>query len=499
MKKKLIIFKTHNFLTLLFCLIACYTSTMAIKPEVNYAIFSTADKGSYVESYILVPGSSAVFGPNRAGRYQAQIEIISVFSKGDTVVKADKYILQSQEILDTLGLGINMLDQKRILLPDGSYEWEIKFTDLNAPLQKATFRQVIDIKTPTNLTISDITLIERYEKTTIENEYSKNGYNLIPNAINYYPAEFDKLIFYAELYHADKFFGNKTGYLASFYLTLHNKKEVLNNARQFKRLIASPLEVLFAEFDISRLYSGNYDLVIELRNNKNEFVQEKRIFFQRNKTNPEADNTSSPDLSSISVANTFAGKLTDEEVVFYLKSNLPRLDDSQQRYVRNMIAGKDLDIMRRYTYYYWSKQNPIDAASEFNAFKLVADAVENSYKTSQKHGFETERGRVFLQYGKPSDMVVSMNEPGALPYEVWQYYKVNNGQTNVRFIFYQPNLGDMEYILIHSDVFGEVNDPRWQMRVFKNFQSLDLDKEQIRDHQGSRIREADDYFKRVND
>lgn len=475
------------------------TSLLAVKPEVNYSIFSIPAKGSYVESYILIPGSSVVFGPNAVGKYQARIEITSIFSKGDTIVKADKYVLQSEEISDTLGLGINMIDQKRTLLPDANYQWEIKFIDLNAPNQKATFRQVLNVTTPADLAVSDITLIERYEKAIHENEYSKNGYTIIPNAINYYPAEFDRLAFYAEIYNANKVLGENIPYLALFYIAPRGKNDVVKNNRQFKRFTAEPVNVLFAELDISQVFSGNYDLVIEIRNNKNELLKEQRMFFQRNKTNPQAQDAAAPDLSTVSVSNTFAGNLNDTEVIFYLQSNLPRLDDSGKRYARNLLNSKDIDLMRRYTYYYWTQQNPTDPAGEFNTFKAIADAVEYSYKTTHRHGFETDRGRVFLQYGKPSDMVVSMNEPGALPYEVWQYYKVDNGQTNVRFVFYQPNLGDTEYILVHSDVFGEINDPRWQMRVFKTFQSLDLDKEQMRDHHGSRIRESDDYFRQIKD
>jgi hypothetical protein len=71
-----------------------------------------------------------------------------------------------------------------------------------------------------------------------------------------------------------------------------------------------------------------------------------------------------------------------------------------------------------------------------------------------------------LQYGEPNDVVTRVNEPGAFPYEIWQYYTLPDGQSNVRFIFYEPTLVTNNYRLLHSNAIGELQEPRWKMLVY---------------------------------
>ena len=59
----------------------------------------------------------------------------------------------------------------------------------------------------------------------------------------------------------------------------------------------------------------------------------------------------------------------------------------------------------------------------------------------------------------------SPNEPGAYPYEIWHYYEVAN-QHNKRFVFMSKDSAANDYQLIHSDVVGEINNPRWQLEIY---------------------------------
>jgi hypothetical protein len=65
---------------------------------------------------------------------------------------------------------------------------------------------------------------------------------------------------------------------------------------------------------------------------------------------------------------------------------------------------------------------------------------------------------------------VQQNEENTFPYEVWLYYRAtdqSNGQyfSNRRFVFVNKMLGDDCFQLIHSDMRGEINNPRWQFEV----------------------------------
>ena len=74
------------------------------------------------------------------------------------------------------------------------------------------------------------------------------------------------------------------------------------------------------------------------------------------------------------------------------------------------------------------------------------------------------------------------NEPGAFPYEIWQYYQLEDGQSNVLFVFYNSDRVSDNFTLIHSTERTEVNDPRWELKVYghnPNSGVLDFDQETI--------------------
>ena len=55
-------------------------------------------------------------------------------------------------------------------------------------------------------------------------------------------------------------------------------------------------------------------------------------------------------------------------------------------------------------------------------------------------------------------------DPASYPYEIWQYYKLNE-MTNARFIFYDPEMSDQNFDLLHSNVPGELYDPAWHYKL----------------------------------
>ena len=96
----------------------------------------------------------------------------------------------------------------------------------------------------------------------------------------------------------------------------------------------------------------------------------------------------------------------------------------------------------------------------------VAKAVDKLYADGFGYGFESDRGRIFIKYGRPNDVIKVDNEPSAPPYEIWFYNDFpQTNQADVKFLFYAPELG-INYRLLHSTVRGEINNPRWQLELY---------------------------------
>jgi hypothetical protein len=61
---------------------------------------------------------------------------------------------------------------------------------------------------------------------------------------------------------------------------------------------------------------------------------------------------------------------------------------------------------------------------------------------------------------------VKENSPSEYPYEIWQYNKIQ-AFSNKRFIFYNPDLVNNTYRLLHSDMIGELKNPGWSNALSK--------------------------------
>ncbi len=480
-----------NILLLLFLLSTSMLSS-AFSPVVNYAIFSTPEHKSYVETYLLVPSKDVKFVAVDEGKFQATIEVTILFKQEEKIVQFDKYLLHSPLIEDLKALNFNLTDLKRNALEDGTYTLDILFRDTNQIEKEARYNKTIEVGFEKDkIAISDIMLIDSYEKKNTEEGtiYTKNGYNLYPNVLNYFGNSVNKLSFYAEIYHTEKAL-EEPDFLVVYSIRLsNNNNKIVQNLRSFKKKKAAPVNIAFSEFDINELPSGNYNLIIEVRDKKNKLLAAKAVFFQRSK---KAAEYSLSDIHQIDIHNSFVAALTDEEADYYLRSIAPIGDRQTKDYIQNLAEGKNPDLQRRFIFNFWTQKYPFDADEQFEHYQAQIRKVEDLYGSQIFDGFETDRGRVYLQHGPPNDIADGANEPGAAPYQIWQYYQLGN-QSNVQFVFYNPNFADNDYELIHSTARGELRDDRWQMRVFNSVKgrnnNADFDQNGVKSHYGTRVNE----------
>ncbi|MFQ5334844.1 MAG: GWxTD domain-containing protein, partial [Flavobacteriales bacterium] len=150
------------------------------------------------------------------------------------------------------------------------------------------------------------------------------------------------------------------------------------------------------------------------------------------------------------------------------------------------------EIRQKFFYSFWKMRNPADPEGQWLKYKRKLKEVNRFYKTQIKSGYETDRGRIYLRYGPPNTIVSREHEPSSYPYEIWHYYNTNDGQSNVKFVFYDPDLTTNDYQLLHSTAIGEIKDYRWHLRLqMRNTPENNLDIGTGQDHWGS---EAQDLF-----
>lgn len=460
----------------------------------NCAFLSLNSDTPYVETYIAVPGFELKYVRNSSGKFEGALEITLFYLKDTAVYKFDKYILRTPEIADTTNISFNILDLRRVTLPDGDYTVELKVKDTNDSSGFAEANQALKVQFDrTKISLSDIEFVQDYTPTSARNIYSKNGYDIRPLAVNYFPGSLNKVTFYNEIYNAKEAVG-ADDILIMYSIKLAQSGAVANELFRFTRQKASSINILFSEFDINDLPTGKYMLDVQVKNRKNEILAEQTAFFQRVNKNSVFGLSS---IAMIDISNKFVKFMPGDSMNYYLKCLMPRAEMYERDYILRALQTKDTLLMKQFFYNFWVARNNIDPYNEWLSYKHLVDAVDYNYSTPVAHGWETDRGRVYLQYGPPNQIDGNDREPGAYPYEIWQYYKLNNDQSNVKFVFCNSDLVSNDYKLIHSDARGELSDPRWKFKIYRTFKELNgysnLDTETYPDSYGSQV---DELFNR---
>ncbi|MEI6455515.1 MAG: GWxTD domain-containing protein [bacterium] len=470
--------KKAILLTIMFFTLVFQSEAKNLWAFLTYSTFNSPD-GPYIETYISIAGNSVQFVKNERGKFQATVNILMTFKQGDAIKTFSKYELPSPELTDTTNINLYFIDQQRILIPNGTYDFEIRLTDKNKSVQATPFVQSVTVDFPPDKpSISGIELVKSYKKSDSVSVLNKSGYDLVPMVYTFFPENEANLVFYCELYNLDKVIPKDQKFLISYYLETFENNMKFNDFAKVKREVPKGVNVLLSEINIENLASGNYNLVVEARNQQNELLASNKLFIQR--INPNAKLTFT-DLLATNIQNTFVEKITNtDSLKEYIRSTYPISSGIEKAFIRGTLKTADLKTLQEYFYSYWQRRDQNNPREAWLRYKLEVEKAQANFGNKIKKGYQTDRGRVFLEYGPPNARSVNYNEPSSYPYEIWQYYTLKQTQRNKKFVFYSEDMVTSDFTLLHSDAIGEVNEPRW--RIFlrnRIYAPLDLGDTQI--------------------
>ncbi|MEM7039913.1 MAG: GWxTD domain-containing protein, partial [Bacteroidota bacterium] len=170
--------------------------------------------------------------------------------------------------------------------------------------------------------------------------------------------------------------------------------------------------------------------------------------------------------------------MSDDDLSYYLHT-LYYIGTNTERSFANALTT--VEEKKNFFFNFWSKrldkegQSP---AKPWLAYKSRVDYANKHFKAAHLEGWRTDRGRIMLTYGAPNDIEREPSSNTKYPYHIWRYNKIKT-QPNVRFIFYNPNLAIEEWVMLHSDLRGEHNNPRWEFEVVRTVQDGNLDNDNV--------------------
>ncbi len=465
-------------------------SSASVTAYFNYGIFNVPSGSPFIETYLTVIGSSIRHKAVNGG-LQGSVNIKVLITKNGELYTGDNYNLLSPVDKDTLSI-TSFIDNHRYALPNGSYGIEITLTDNNDPLKKSfTYKENVVINySKTEISSSSIQALESYAKTVNQSSISKSGYDLIPYNVNYYPEKQNKLSFYMETYATDTVLGKGQNFVYEYHI--ERKEDSVEMMRGFKKQTTAKVNPLLAQLDISGLETGNYYLVIQLKDKTNKVQLQKKWFFQRRNNILKAIGYK----EKRSVYEFFGNYNNIDTMKMFVECLWPISTTLEKDWQINVSLSKDPEAMKKYIVDFWQKKSgdSLDPLQLWIAYYDQVKYVNKTFRCGKQRGYYTDRGRMYLQYGKPDQRVQQPSEPYSYPYEIWQYYTVydqTNGQFyhNKKCVFVNKNIADDCYKLIHCEIRGEQYNDKWRYEITKRENNPNLDATQPSTQQGNNYNE----------
>lgn len=471
--------KLPNMIRFLFITLVCFSSAVLANVTVyfNYAVFSSPSAKPYLETYLTLSGNSVKFMPVSGG-YQANVNISWKILKGTELIKSSSYNLLSPIVHDSLQMP-SFIDNQRFSLLNGQYNLEFTIIDNAIPNKKTTHTEKITINFNRDKKIynSDIQVLESYTKTNSPSAVSKNGYDLIPYTVNYYPKDQNSLKFYFETYNTDTVLGEGSKFIYDYYIENSETFARLNSFSAFQKQLAQKVNPLLGQFDISQLPTGNYNLVIDIKDASNKIQSQKKWFFQRQSNAVDYTIIQKTDNHMKTIEDFFNSFQSRDSLKQFIECLWPRATTKEREWQQVQTVKLNPNLMRSYSVDYWKKEagdslDPLKIWITYYKSVLEANAL---MKCGKQQGYYTDRGRVYLQYGKPDQRNQINSEANSYPYEVWQYYRIYDKATgrfftNKKFVFVNFGIADDCYTLVHSEVRGEIYNERWRFKLVKRSQ-----------------------------
>lgn len=428
--------------------------------------FVAPEIGNYLEIQIQFVGHTINYLPKENGLI-GEVALQFIILSKDSVIASDAYRLETPFMADSII--DDFYDVKRFALEPGSYTCKLQFLDLNStndPINanfKFSVEDFADV-----ISISDIIIAETAIRGGETSPFYKSGFTILPRISTFYPTELTKLPSYIELYNTEEL-GDTIFGLKQFLVNAETGEELteLTVLTSHKPAVVVPV---FRQIDITKLPTGKYTLNYTLIDRSMNELSTQSYEFERSNDYNEVVN-----MDDIQIDPAFQESIPEDKLDYYLLSLIPISKPSQTKLIIAEYRQKDSQRKRRLIQAYWKETAGSKMYETWLQYQRSVQKVEDAYSTNYQRGYETDRGRVYLQYGEPSRSVQRENSASEYPYEIWEYNKIGVF-SNKKFIFYNTDLVNNNFKLLHSDMVGELKNPRWSYELAKrNTQNGNVD------------------------
>jgi len=493
--------KKSFLLILLFTLSILKVS--AITALVSNAVFYIQDSTNknswqpFVEtSWEIIP-HSLHYKTDANNEIYGKIFIEIIYSKNDSIVGQDHFVYSTMPQKSVAEINSHkILDLRRYYLPVGKISMNLKIIDLLDTTNVFNTTDSFVVAQPADKAFfSGIQLLDTILTAGAPDVFSKNNVLQIPLNGSFLDDDKRFLHYYSELYQSTILKDFEGPLVQKVFISKTKLGAPMRLFYATDTLMPDNIKLVSGSFDISYLPSGNYYLNALIEDKYHNTLASTALFFQRLNKHPASEDaikkkmadTGTEKVRVVDLEKTFVTKFTMSQLKAVLQMLLPVANNSQTQTINGFLERPDDTYMRYFIFNYFSSINSANPAAAWKEYSQKVIDVNKMFKEAGKAGYVADRGFRYLRYGKPTDVINAENEPGALPYEIWQYDVLDlgnhNTMNNALFLFYKPNPAVEDFVLLHSNVTGEAHNKNWRNQLYTN-----------RGVDGMRTNRAEEYF-----
>ncbi len=437
------------------------SESQEIKPEyiaVDYTDFIYQKEYSVVEVYFSINRDISLFKPVENGFIQKMRIFIQLY-KDESLIMSDTVDVEdfARQISD-IKPSQKMLDVRKYTVRAGDYVLKTTFMDA-ASKNSRTISKKMDLTgfAGEEMKLSGILLANDIKKASGDpSVFDRNSLRVHPNPSSVYGKGLPLLKYYAEIYNMPFSEELKSQpYIVRSFVLGKDGKIVKTLPEKTKKRAGASL-IVFDGFNVMGLKDGEYDLKVEVF----DPVTEKTAVRLKSFYNAKGPKLRKEDVQ-VTSSNRYDIMPMDQInkefdfAVYIAKKN-----------ERKMYEQLDEQGRRQFMKRFWEKKDKgcTDRGEAYRAeyFSRVSQ-VNQLYSRQKKQGWKTDRGRIFIKYGKPDQVENNMASSDKNAYQVWYYYNLYGG---IEF-FFVDRFDIRKYDLVHSTHRKELQDYKWQRWLTK--------------------------------
>ena len=431
-----------------------------VKFQFDYAQFGYNETSNYVEFYYSIDQNTLSVKQTDSLNYSEGILSLTIVDSLSGKITVDRNWNIAEPFQNDQEKNKNLIGVLGFLLDSGIYNCTISVRKAANNNEFKSYNEVIQINPfqGQNVSMGDIQLASNIiqSSTNTTSMFYKNTYEVVPIPECVFGENQPVLFYYTELYNispepaeqnvrVDEQVFNSKGQMVS------------QKSKYISRQLESRVEV--GRVMAYQFPTDTYTLVLALVDSAKSYgVSSAKKFYIYN---PSVAYVDTFKTKPTGIVGGMFGVMSEEELDdFFAKSEYIATDKEVETYEKlTTTEGK-----REYLNKFWKirDENPTDEVNHYlRDYIRRIEESNTSFGITGKKGWKTDRGRVYLMYGVPSEIERYPNEAETRPYERWVYYDIEGG---VEFVFGNIS-GFTEYRLLHSTKRGELEDPNWLNRI----------------------------------